>query len=337
MQTRRRVLEGLGSGIALAAIGSPSGVGAAPAAIKLVAFAGASNWPTWVGMEKGFFAAEDVQVALELTPNSVELAKNLYSGRYDLALTSVDNIVAYDEGQGEAELPGRPDFVAVMGVDNGLLSLMAQPGIASVGDLRGKTVAVDALTTGFAFVLREMLGAAGLGLGDVTTIAVGGGAQRLSALREKKFDSTLLNTPLDLLAEGAGMVRLGRAAEIVGAYQGIVGAARRDWAEGNRDGLVRFIKAFAASVRWMAEPGNKDEAVRIFIARSGGTTPRPLAERIHAELTDPRSGIYRDLRVDPEGLRTVLRLREKYATSGQPLSDPSRYVDDSYRAAALRS
>jgi hypothetical protein len=38
-----------------------------------------------------------------------------------------------------------------MGGDNGFLSLVTQPDIKSYGDLKGKTLSVDALTTGYAF------------------------------------------------------------------------------------------------------------------------------------------------------------------------------------------
>src|SRR5687767_2857041 len=156
MLTRRNLLAGLALGGALASM-TPSHAQTDPAPLKVVAFAGASNWPFWVGQEKGFFKREDIAVSLEITPNSVELAKNLHQGRYDLALTSVDNVVAYDEGQGEADLGGPADFVAIFGVDSGLLSIMAAPDVKSFADLKGKTLSVDAMTTGFAFVLRDLL------------------------------------------------------------------------------------------------------------------------------------------------------------------------------------
>mgnify|MGYP002633464640 CR=1 FL=1 len=44
-----------------------------------------------------------------------------------------------------------------MGIDHSFQNLMAAPDIKTVADLRGKQLAVDALTTGFAFVLREMI------------------------------------------------------------------------------------------------------------------------------------------------------------------------------------
>ena len=65
-------------------------------------------------------------------------------------MTAIDNVVAYQEGQGEARFQTHPDLFAFMGADNGFLSLMGGKGIKSVGALRGRKLSVDAMTTGYA-------------------------------------------------------------------------------------------------------------------------------------------------------------------------------------------
>src|SRR5919112_1206142 len=299
--------------------------------IKVVAFAGASNWPYWVAQEKGFFKKEGLETSLEITPNSVEMARNLNAGRYDLALTSIDNIVAYNEGQGEADLGGPTNFAALFGVDNGLLSLMAAPDVKSFADLKGKTLSVDAMTTGFAFVLRELLARNNVAESDVKIVRVGGGAQRLEALLKKEQDATIINTPLDLVLEARGYKRLAKAKEVLGSYQGIVGAARRDTAEQKRKEMEGFIRAFHQAVTWLGDPANKEDAISLLMARMKGME-RPGAERAYQALLDPKEGIYRDLKVDREGVRTVLALRSKYGQPRKELADPGRYIDESYLA-----
>ena len=295
--------------------------------IKVVAFAGASNWPFWVGQQKGFFEQNKIEAQLDITPNSIEMAKNLHQGRYDLALTSVDNIIAYDEGQGEAQLDGAVNFVALFGVDNGLLNVMAQPEITSFADLKGKTVSVDAMTTGFAFVLRDLLEKNQIGLHDVQWIKVGGGAQRLEALNKKEQALTLLNTPLDLLAEARGMRRLVNVQTSYGAYQGIVGASTRKTAQDKSDLLASFIKAFHQSVGWLADPSNKEEALSILQAKIPSMT-RSTAEKAYQILLDPQQGLYRDLRINRLGMQTVLALRSRYGEPKKTLLDPERYIDE---------
>ena len=198
----------------LAAFAQP----AAAEPLRVVAFAGASNLPFWAGQEEGLFAAHSIAATLDLTPTSEAMARNLQSGRYDLALTAVDNIVAYDEGEGEAPL-GSVDFVALFG-DDGMLSLVAAPSVPSVAALDGKPVPVDAATTGFAFALREIMARAGVA--DISLVKIGGGALRLAALLDAKGNATLLNTPLDIVAESHGFHPLVRVTDALGAYQGIV-------------------------------------------------------------------------------------------------------------------
>jgi ABC-type nitrate/sulfonate/bicarbonate transport system substrate-binding protein len=339
MLKRRGMIQGLAFAVSFTAAsilaGSAAWAQSEAGALRVVAFAGASNWPLWVGQEKGFFKREGIEVSLELTPNSVELAKNLHAGRYDLALTSVDNVVAYDEGQGEADLGGPADFVALFGVDNGLLSLMAAPEVKSFADLKGRTLSVDAMTTGFAFVLRDLLARHQIAESDVQIVRVGGGAQRLEALLKEEQASTLLNTPLDLVAEARGFTRLVRVRDELGAYLGIVAATRRDTAEKQRPRIEGFIRAFHTSVNWLADPANRDEAVTLLTGKMRGME-RPSAERAYERLLDPKDGMYRDLRIDREGLRTVLRLRSTYAQPKKELTDPERYLATSYLENALR-
>jgi len=318
------------AGLALASV-LPASAGE----LKVVAFAGASNWPFWIGQEKGFFKKYADEPTLDITPNSVEMAKNLFGGRYDMALTAIDNIIAYDEGQGEAGLPENAGFVALFGIDDGMLNVMAKSDIATLKDLKGKTFSVDAMTTGFAFVQRELLKRNGMSDADVKWVKVGGGAQRLEALVKGEQDATLLNTPLDLAAEAKGFRRLIRAKDELGAYQGIVGAVKRDNAPAKRAEIVGFIRGFRDSVAWLVDPANKEEAIGIFLPRMKGME-RPAAEKSYAALTDAKGGIYRDLKISQEGVKTVMTLRSTYAEPKKPLTDASRYMDESYLAEASK-
>jgi ABC-type nitrate/sulfonate/bicarbonate transport system substrate-binding protein len=65
-----------------------------------------------------------------------------------------------------------------MGGDGGFLAVVERPGIDNVAALRGKTLSVDAMTTGLAFVLRELVARGGLTETDVTYVRAGGTANR---------------------------------------------------------------------------------------------------------------------------------------------------------------
>ncbi len=308
---------------------APMAAGAAEP-FRVVAFAGASNLPLWAGQEYGLFERRGLAVSFDITPNSVELARNLEAGRYDLALTAIDNIVAYDEGEGEAGL-GTVDFVALFGVDDGMLSLVAAPRLRSLAALDGLPVSVDAATTGFAFALREIFTRADVT--GVTFVKVGGGAQRLAALLDGRQEATLLNTPLDIAAQAHGFHPLVRVVDELGAYQGIVGAVRRDRVQPDRARLVAFTRGFRDSVDWLVDPAHHADAVALLAAHMPGLS-QDAAEAAVTALLDPKRGLYRTLRIDRPGVRTVLALRSKYAVPHKGLTDPDRYVEDTILGAA---
>lgn len=176
--------------------------------LTLNVFPGGFNWPSFVARERGFFAANELEVTLQSTPNSVAQMTGLSRGEFDLAMTAVDNIVAYVEGQGDAPIGPQPEFFAFMGSDNGFLSLVTRPEIKNFSDLKGKVLSVDARSTGYAFVLFDMLRSAGLAHSDYDVVKVGGMVQRWNALREGKQEGTLLSAPFDVLAEEQGFNRL---------------------------------------------------------------------------------------------------------------------------------
>ena len=333
MFTRRNTLEL--AGVAFGALGPARRVlGQSPKRLRVVGFAGASNVPLWIGQERGLFAREGVEPVFEMTPNSVEMVRNLYEGRFDLAFSSIDNVVAYDEGQGEAGLAGNPGFVALFGIDDGMLSLVAAPDIRSIADLKGKTASVDALTTGFAFVLRAMLAKAGLAEDEVVFAKVGGGAQRLQALLRGEQAATLLNAPLDATAVSRGFVRLATARSVVGPLQGAVCMARRDTVARIRNELEAFIRGYHEAIQWLSQPANRSDAAESISGHM--RVGRDEALQVYDRLLDPSSGIYRDMRISREGVDTVLRLRSTYGVPRKLLSDPDRYFDESYLLHALK-
>src|SRR5712671_7571861 len=120
-------------------------------AVSVIVFPGGFNWPIWVAQEKGYFAKGGIEVKLTPTPNSVFQLTSLIEGKFDIGATAIDNVIAYMEGQGEASVSGQPDLFVFMGGDSGLLSLAVLPEIKTYQDLKGKTLSVDAMTTGYAF------------------------------------------------------------------------------------------------------------------------------------------------------------------------------------------
>jgi ABC-type nitrate/sulfonate/bicarbonate transport system substrate-binding protein len=301
--------------------------------IELIVFPGGFNWPIWVAEEKGLFARSNIAVKMTPTPGSAFQLTGLIDGKFDIAMTAIDNVIAYSEGQGAAPTKETPDLIAFMGGDNGFLRLMAVPEVKAYADLKGRQISVDALTTGYAFVLQELLAKGGLMPGDYELVTAGGVLQRFQALMEKKHAATLLISPFEVNAEAKGFTRLANADDALGAYQGLVGATRRAWAKERETDLVAFIRAYLAALDWLFEPANKAEAVAV-LRKNLSAMNEELAQKSYDILVHPTRGFSRRAELDVPGVKTVLTLRSKYAQPPKPLTDPAKYYDLQYHAKA---
>ncbi len=301
--------------------------------INVITFAGGFNLPTLVAQRQGFFARHGIDVTLRNTPNSVYLMTGLIEGRFDIATASIDNLIAYQEGQGEAATKVPADLVAFLGYENGFLNLVSTPDIRTVGDLRGKELGVDALTTGFAFIMREMMHRAGIADSEVKYVRAGGTALRYSALIDRKFAATLLSTPFDLQAEARGFTRLGNVADMLGACQGRTAFAMRGWVKDNEHAVLGFMRATREAMDWIFNPQNREICEAILLANDRDMTPA-LAKKTYDLFVDGKNGLYRDLRIDMEGVEVVLALRARYGQPRKELGGPAKYVDvEIYRKA----
>ena len=293
-------------------------------------FAGSSNVAVWAGQHQGFFHAAGIEIALSHPKGSVDQFKGLVEGRYQVIITAPDNVVAYRDGHGEADLGGPLDLVAIFGGDSGFLTLVAAPGTKSVASLKGKTMAVDALTTGFSFALQELLARGGVAKDAVSYVTAGSSGARLKALLDGKAQGALLSMPFDLAAEDKGYVALETVAGRLGHYEGTVGAVRQSWAKDHAATLVAFIKAYRQSVRWFVAPAHKGEAIAILHQEMQDVAEAQLP-RIYALLTNRREGLSRDLSIDRAGAKAVLDLRQRYAApAARPAHPLKDYVDTSY-------
>ncbi|EHP44697.1 extracellular solute-binding protein [Cupriavidus basilensis OR16] len=280
--------------------------------ITVLGFEGAFNLPIWVGHRQRHFEKHGLEVSLEYVKGSVDMVNRLTSGTAQIALTSVDNVLAYRSGQGETANGSAPDLVAFMGGDHGFLSLMSRPEITAVSQLRGKTLSVDALTTGFAFLLREILAANRIALTDVAFDAAGGTGNRYRALVAGKHDGTLVRTPFERLAEGQGCNVLVSGKSLFADYLGTVGAVLQSWACRNRAQLVGFLLAYREALNWIFDASNGNAIVEILRTEFAQLT-RDDARAVLDDLVDPAHGLIRDMEIPDAGLALVSRIRDSHA------------------------
>ena len=312
-----------------------AGAGSASAqqTVEVILFAGASAMPVYVAQDKGFFTREGLKVNVTPTPNSGYQMSNLIAGKYNIAGTAIDNLIAYMEGQGTAKVEGKPDLITIMGLSSTVLSLMAQPDIKSVAELKGKDFALDSVSTGFAFVLRHMLEKNGLGQNDYKFVRFGGTRERLAALRDKKASAALLSEPFTTQAKNEGFSFLGDGVASVGPYQANVQIANRPWAQQNEKAVVGYIRAMLSAIDWIYDPANKAEAAKILAGRA--KISEAVAAPSIVQMTNGSAAIDRKGAVNVEGVRNVIMLREKYSPSKQKMGAVEKYYDPTWYNKAI--
>ncbi len=327
--SRRDFLTGSGAAaFGVIAAAAPAAKAQAPVTLKVNVFPGLTNFTIFAGQRKGYFAAQGLNVEILNTPNSTLQREGLAKGSHQLAHSASDNAVAMVE-------LSKYDVILAMGGDNGLNRIIDQPEINSLADLRGKTVVVDAPNTAFALLLYKALKNAGLNKGDYVAKPVGGTPARLKAMTEDKANMAgVMNPPISFRAVAQGLKDVGSAARAVGSYQSDSLLVMREWAKNNSDTLVRYIRGYVQGRRWILDPANKAEGIKLLSDRLR-LSPE-IAAMSHAAAVDPRDGVAKDAKFDTVGFENVLKLRAEI--EGQWGGNPpavGKYVDLSYYDKAI--
>lgn len=293
--------------------------------LRVIVFPCVQNLPSFAAEANGFFSKRDLEIETTFTTSSKQQRDGLGRGDFDIAHSAIDNALAMVD-------LARQDVVSFVGLDQGFNRLIVQPNIGSYGDLRGKTLGVDAPDTAFALVVYEMLARKGVQRGDYEVKAIGATRFRLEALTAAQIDFAMLTLPFMLFASQAGLKALDDPRSAIGPYQSTAGFAKRVWAEENRTVLVRYIAAYIEGLRWVLDPAHRGSALDLL--RDRMQMPAAVAEECCRIVLDPSSGFDKDAKLNLAGLAKVLELRAGF-TGGGTAASAERYVDESYYQSAL--
>ena len=270
-----------------------------------------------VGRTHGMFAAAGLDVGVMVTPNSTDQMRGLGNGSWQVVSTAFDNVLGWSGREGA-------EIVAIAQVSGGnTLPVYVRPEIKSWDDLRGKRLAVDAVDTAYALVLRRVLLAHGLEMdrGDYTLLAKGTTGYRLDAMTKGECYAGVLNAPWDSKATAAGMVRFADHREVLPDYPGGVFAVGRNWAAANRHLLIRFLSDWNHALRFARDEHNRAEVLAI-VAAEEKLDEKGAARKL---AQSPQSG-----QLNLPGLQCVLDLRVLFNLTPPLGKDLAAYYDESF-------
>jgi NitT/TauT family transport system substrate-binding protein len=255
MQISRRFVVGL---IGAAAFGRE-----ARAADKIVSgtLGGqAPLWPFYVAAQKGFFAAQDLDVEINFAQSGAAVTQQLTGGAYEVVLSVgiSDPIHAVDKGASLA-------LIRIIG-DAAPYALIGKPGLKTIADLKGKTISVGQVNDPTTYYFERMAAANGLKPGDYEELRAGVAAARFAALKAGVADAALVLPPLNFQANAAGYVTLGFAADYIKDLPFTGMAVRRDWAQTHVPVAKRLLAATDNSIAWLTDETHRDEAVDLLVS-----------------------------------------------------------------------
>ena len=132
-------------------------------------------------------------------------------------------------------------------------SLLAKPGIKSMGELKGKLISVGGAKDITRIFVEQMLEPNGVKPGEFDMTFAGATSARFSALQAGAVDAAILTPPFNFHAQTAGFTLLGHTVEYVDMpFAGI--AVNTNWAAANKDTVEKLIDVYNKSMAWLYDP-----------------------------------------------------------------------------------
>lgn len=233
------------------------------AAIAVVAFTGPANaadvikfgslrvpHQLFVGMEKGFFAEENIQLESIIFKSGAEIAPAIATGHVDAAVTTsgaalfnamargADVVIVAEAASLEPNAPGGDPTAIIARAD-----LVDSGAIKSGADLKGKTIAVTAPGQVLDIIVNTFLAKNGLKASDVKMIGMPF-PDMVPAMSNGAIDAAIVIDPFRSMLVKSGKAKvLAEASEVVpNASQAFIVLSRALVAK--RDLAERFVRAY---------------------------------------------------------------------------------------------
>ena len=262
-----------------------------------------------IAERRGSFKEEGLEVELIRARADVSV-KALVSG--DLDYTLIFGSVL------QAAAKGLPLKVVMTSLNRPLHFLISKPGIKTVKDLKGKTIAVSSFGATAERLTRIMLKREGLDPEkDVKLIALGEPKARLVGLQHGLVDATVASPPGHIEAEKLGFNILANAAESLELPFTGLGTSDRKLKE-NPAEVKKVIRALIKAGRFARE--DREGTIRII-----GDWLKLDREAATSSYDAFRPAVSPNGGTTPEALRLVLNLAQEERAEAVPLNKVSDF------------
>ena len=254
-----------------ASIGTAQDKKLAPVNISYASTSGIRT-PLWIAKEMGLYEKYGLDAKVVFVPSGNVANSALIAGEIDVICGSGSaSVVAADKG-----LP----IVIVGNFGSAIYKLVANPGISSAKDLKGKIVGTSRPGSSTDFALRRTLSKLGLVPDkDVKIFSTGTGEpdKRILLMTQGRIDATLADPESIYFAEVQGKVKLEILADLeeLGIYNTVGDLSTRlDLLKTRRDRLQAFFMATSEAI-WFGKK-NKESALKVISKYMKVSDPKRL-------------------------------------------------------------
>ncbi len=286
------------------------------------------NWlPVIVADRQGMFARRNLAIEIKRLGAVDKATAAVKNGELDLVITPPEGAIRDCAGGGDLRI--------IAGNVNRLpLSLIANPRIRRVEELRGARLGTSSLTEGTALYTMEVLRHHGLNYpGDYEFAVVGVHPARWRALQEGTIDAAVQLIPLNFVAEDAGYNNLGEVTDYIPeiVFTGLI--VDRVAAESRRRHIIAFLQGVMEGTRWLYDPANDETLLALTkeLTQAEGKYGRQALEYMREKrVFSP------DLSIPDAAFAKSIELMQKAGLADRHLAARANTVrDDSFRLAAL--
>jgi len=266
--------------------------------------------PSWIADDQGFFKQQGLDVQFSYIAGSTAAVPALLSGELGILHASPASAV-------QAALKGGDTVVLAQHIGTADNRLVARPGINSIADLKGKSLAVTRAGTVSDLIAREMLRRNNLVPDkDVSITFIGDQNAMAAALQTGTIQAALVDVPFYLInvRNGAHVVFNTRELNYPYPVDGIVSS--RKFVKEHPEQVDAFLKGYLQGIRF--EKANPQKTQEIL----GKNTKETDAELLKTAYDNEM-----EILVDPpvpslDGIKTILPLFEGEG------HDPAEFVDN---------
>jgi len=191
----------------------------------------------WIAKEAGLFPKHGLDVELLFTGGGRAIT-SLLGGDTPLITVGGPSVIA-------ARLAGSDAIITAHVFDTILYSLMVQPEIRTLADLKGKKVGASRFGSATDFALRYVLKQNGFDpVKDVVIFQIGGQSETLAALRAGSIYGGVIASPATAEAKRLGMRELINMGNLGVEYPHTTIATTERFLRANRETVLRFTRAY---------------------------------------------------------------------------------------------